>query len=273
MRKSLTKKTRFEVFKRDKFTCQYCGKKAPDIVLQVDHIEPVSKGGTNEILNLITSCADCNSGKSNRKLSDNSVFEKQRQQLEDLQEREEQIKMLFEWKKSLMGLEDQIGQQLNDVWLSVVPGYSLTHECINELCQLTRRFSVNQVVDAIHIAARQYLEYGEFSLEPTPESVKNAWSKIGGICVNREIDTSNPDLKRLRYIRGILRNRLKYIDEDETLKLLEQAYGLGAVVDRLEKQALAVGSYSNWRDEVQEFVWCESKKPVVLKDAPPSGEI
>ena len=40
-RKSLSKKIRFEVFKRDKFTCQYCGKTAPNVVLEVDHIEPV----------------------------------------------------------------------------------------------------------------------------------------------------------------------------------------------------------------------------------------
>ena len=48
-RKSLSNKIRFEVFKRDNFTCQYCGRKAPEIVLNVDHIEPVSKGGTNDI--------------------------------------------------------------------------------------------------------------------------------------------------------------------------------------------------------------------------------
>ena len=40
-RKGISKKTRFDVFKRDSFTCQYCGKSAPDVVLQVDHINPV----------------------------------------------------------------------------------------------------------------------------------------------------------------------------------------------------------------------------------------
>ncbi len=66
-RKSLSKKTRFEVFKRDSFTCQYCGKKAPDLVLQVDHIKPVASGGSDDLMNLITSCQPCNAGKSNRK--------------------------------------------------------------------------------------------------------------------------------------------------------------------------------------------------------------
>ncbi len=56
--------TRFEVFKRDKFTCQYCGKKPPDVTLEVDHIIATSKGGKTTLGNLKTSCFDCNRGKS-----------------------------------------------------------------------------------------------------------------------------------------------------------------------------------------------------------------
>lgn len=59
MKKSL----RFEVFARDGFICQYCGSRPPDVVLEVDHIHPVSRGGTDDIINLTTSCYDCNRGK------------------------------------------------------------------------------------------------------------------------------------------------------------------------------------------------------------------
>jgi len=38
---------------------------APDVELQVDHIYPVSKGGTNSLDNLVAACVECNSGKSN----------------------------------------------------------------------------------------------------------------------------------------------------------------------------------------------------------------
>lgn len=57
-RKSISKKIRFEIFKRDKFTCQFCGNSAPNSILEIDHLNPVSKGGNNSILNLITSCYD-----------------------------------------------------------------------------------------------------------------------------------------------------------------------------------------------------------------------
>src|SRR5689334_395541 len=111
-RTGLSKRIRFEVFKRDKFTCQYCGRKAPDIVLQVDHIDPVARGGGNEILNLITSCFDCNSGKRDRLLDDDSVVEKQRRQLELLQERREQIELMLEWKKSLATFDTDVLEML-----------------------------------------------------------------------------------------------------------------------------------------------------------------
>lgn len=39
-RKGLSPKVRFEVFKRDSFKCQYCGRSAPDVMLRADHIEP-----------------------------------------------------------------------------------------------------------------------------------------------------------------------------------------------------------------------------------------
>lgn len=61
-------KTRFEVFKIDGFTCQYCGRKSPEVILEADHIVPASKGGKEELGNLITSCRDCNRGKSNIRL-------------------------------------------------------------------------------------------------------------------------------------------------------------------------------------------------------------
>lgn len=67
-RKPLSKRTRFEVFKRDGFRCCYCGASAKTSQLEVDHIIPVSLGGSNDMDNLITSCRNCNGGKSNIEL-------------------------------------------------------------------------------------------------------------------------------------------------------------------------------------------------------------
>ncbi|WP_391540633.1 HNH endonuclease [Lonepinella koalarum] len=95
-------------FKRDGFKCQYCGKSAPDVVLHVDHINPVSKGGSDDLMNLITSCSDCNLGKKDILLTDNSVIEKQRKQLQELNEKREQLEMMLQWRESLANLDQDL---------------------------------------------------------------------------------------------------------------------------------------------------------------------
>lgn len=57
---------RFKVLNRDGFACQYCGRKSPEVKLEIDHIKPVSKGGDNSMENLVTSCFDCNRGKTDK---------------------------------------------------------------------------------------------------------------------------------------------------------------------------------------------------------------
>lgn len=56
-------RTRFQVLRRDEFTCQYCGRGSRDVVLHVDHVKPRAAGGSNDPKNLITACSDCNLGK------------------------------------------------------------------------------------------------------------------------------------------------------------------------------------------------------------------
>lgn len=68
-RKPISKRVRFEVFKRDLFACQYCGAHPPGVLLHVDHIDPVANGGENDFDNLITACEPCNLGKGARLLS------------------------------------------------------------------------------------------------------------------------------------------------------------------------------------------------------------
>jgi 5-methylcytosine-specific restriction endonuclease McrA len=65
---AITPSVRFEVFRRDSFTCQYCGRRAPNVILHVDHIIPVVAGGTNDLANLRTACSVCNQGKGARRL-------------------------------------------------------------------------------------------------------------------------------------------------------------------------------------------------------------
>jgi len=66
-RATISKVLRFEIYQRDNFTCQYCGLTAKEgAKLELDHKTPYSAGGKDTFENLITSCKDCNLGKSNK---------------------------------------------------------------------------------------------------------------------------------------------------------------------------------------------------------------
>lgn len=107
MRKAISKKLRFEIFKRDKFKCKYCGEDpSRGIILNIDHIIPVAKGGTNDELNLITACFDCNAGKSDRELSSVSNL-KINIDKNALKEYKEQIKVYFDYLNEKTAIVDQ----------------------------------------------------------------------------------------------------------------------------------------------------------------------
>lgn len=57
---------RWQVFQKYNYTCQYCGKKPPEVQLEVDHVIPVSQGGSDDINNLTVACFDCNRSKGGK---------------------------------------------------------------------------------------------------------------------------------------------------------------------------------------------------------------
>lgn len=88
-------KIRFEVFKRDDFTCQYCGRKTPEVILELDHIVPKSKGGRDDLQNYITSCFECNRGKSNTPLNITKTRSDLKKQMYELAEKELQLQEYY----------------------------------------------------------------------------------------------------------------------------------------------------------------------------------
>lgn len=177
-RQAISKSVRFEVFKRDKFTCQYCGASAPEVLLEVDHIKPVSKGGTNDVMNLVTACRDCNRGKTNKVLDDDSSVKVQKQRLDDLQDRREQLKMMLEWREELMTQEETEIDAIESVFYHGT-GRSLNDLGRNNIRKHIKRFGFNSVYEAMQIAVDQYYN-------GTGASCEKLLQKVGGICYNRK---------------------------------------------------------------------------------------
>jgi hypothetical protein len=110
-RKSLSRAARFKVFNRDGFTCQYCGQQPPRVVLEVDHIVPVSGGGSNHVENLTTACFDCNRGKAARGLEAPAPMAAE-EKLEMIRERELQIKEL---KRVMNKVQTRVSSEIKSI--------------------------------------------------------------------------------------------------------------------------------------------------------------
>lgn len=210
-RKSLSKKLRFEVFKRDSFTCQYCGSKAPDSVLEIDHINPVAKGGKNELLNLVTSCFNCNRGKSDRKLSDKSVVEKQRIQIEELNLRRQQLEMILEWKTGLNDIKSEEVEKVMDYMKNLCDHkFTLSDFGMKKMKTHLKKFGLQSILEAIDIAFDKYYD-------DTMEGHAKVINKVPAIAY---MNTQPQHLKDIAYIKGVLRNRIYCNDKVATKSLL-----------------------------------------------------
>ena len=61
---AISGKLRYEILRRDRYTCRFCGASAPDVPIVIDHVIPRSQGGPDVAENLQALCEECNLGKS-----------------------------------------------------------------------------------------------------------------------------------------------------------------------------------------------------------------
>lgn len=175
-RKSISKRVRFSVFSRDGFTCKYCGRQSDEVKLVIDHIDPVSNGGTNEETNLITSCEPCNQGKAAKKLPNQVEIESHRLSLaQEFQEQNDIHKKAVEAAKKNLELR----QEICNFYCELFGVKTMLKTTINHYVSICNKFGPDALFGWMQIAN----------------------SKLSG---RHEVDV-------LRYIHGIKR---KYIEEE-----------------------------------------------------------
>jgi hypothetical protein len=198
-RKSLSDKTRFEIFKRDSFTCQYCGKMAPTVVLECDHIDPVANGGSDEMMNLVTSCETCNSGKRARLLSDNAVLTKQQAELCRLAERRKQLLFLKQWRDELQKTDNEAFQFVkNEIESEMAVNFNLVPKHIKPLLKLE---NIKYVLIAIPIVARRFngiLIEGD---------VRQFSQTVSRYAMYKREEEEQPEYRHIGYIIAALKKR------------------------------------------------------------------
>lgn len=175
-RKTLSKKIRFDIFKRDTFTCQYCGNKPPSVVLEVDHIKPVASGGCNDIDNLITACFDCNRGKR----ADSLEFTPETLEIK-MRVQKEKADQLKAYEKILSTKKGVITRKINklDSLFNELTGSTWTESFKVSLKTFIEKLPVTDIEEAIEIACSRLND---------PDK---ATKYFCGICWNKIKDTEN----------------------------------------------------------------------------------
>tara|TARA_R110000787_G_scaffold216199_1_gene325361 strand:+ start:80 stop:616 length:537 start_codon:yes stop_codon:yes gene_type:complete len=173
-RKALSKKVRFEVFKRDVFTCQYCGATPPKVILEVDHIIPVASGGENDENNLVTSCFDCNRGKGARslELSPKTLAKK-------IEIQNEARDQLASFEKSVKAKKSKVTRKINKLnkIFEEETNHTFTYSFKQSIKQFFELLPEHEVTDAMEIALAKF--NGEPSLV-TKYFCGICWNKIKG---------------------------------------------------------------------------------------------
>jgi len=181
-RKALSKKTRFDVFKRDGFACQYCGKSPPVVCLEIDHIIPVASGGGNEETNLLTSCEDCNSGKSDRPLT--TIPKALDESLASQVERREQLEAYNAFLMKARKRDKEMVEQLGVYWCdhgrpeSEHGKWIPSNERLQSLRTFLKRLPACEIYDAMDIAHARVRSYGSSDTKVWKYFCGVCWSKI-----------------------------------------------------------------------------------------------
>jgi hypothetical protein len=237
-RKAISKTTRFEVLKRDRFTCRYCGAQAPAVVLVMEHVVPVAEGGTNDIMNLVAACEPCNQGKGARLLDDRSRTQAERTEMDRAAAEREQLRQLAEWRN-----------ELRDSRMDTLSEYFRTNtgQVFTDSGRAAfRRFLASglrpaptdaEVLDAIDTVAAKH---------PFPTDVVAFMAVI--IRTERKY-LVRPELRAFHYIRGILRKRVR-VDERFVMGMLDDAFQRGMGIEEIKRHAIDCRSWTDFRHRV-----------------------
>lgn len=181
-RQPISKKLRFEIFKRDSFKCCYCGKDNKfNIKLEIDHVKPVTDGGGNSIDNLVTSCFDCNRGKSANPLNVNDKILKRKMVFNFLQEEEKIISILLESRDKIIENTDIKKYRSEDFFIFI---QNIFIDYFGEIIQWEKRhdflikkyikkYDVYNIVEAVYISIKKHFIPNIYNREYIMDDILN----------------------------------------------------------------------------------------------------
>jgi len=187
---AVSTRTRFEVFKRDLFTCQYCGRTPPTVILHVDHVVAIANGGPDDPLNLLTSCADCNLGKAAVPLD--QVHRPLAEQIAEAEERKAQVEAFNAFLMEAREDEARRIDELGRYWYNKFAKTPEERDCwyfaparVRSVRTFVRRLPMAEIFDAMDIAEERI-----FAIDSDEDNKRFRY--FCGVCWHMIRDHENP---------------------------------------------------------------------------------
>lgn len=225
---SISKSTRFEIFKRDNFTCQYCGRQTPLVILEVDHIIPKAGGGTDDPNNLVTACRDCNRGKGAIPLSVQRIQDTRKEEIAREREKQEQIEAYEDFLLLQHQKESQTIEELVDYWASLCDHrYRLNTDQQSSLGNFLKKLTPLDIREAMSIASQRVRQ----------DPGEGRFRYFCGICHNKISEKTGDSGRRifgevLRYYRSQRRGSGYY--KEHILKQLCSRYAKDVLIEAID---------------------------------------
>jgi len=238
---ALTKKTRFTVFERDGFTCQYCGRKPPEIILNADHIVSRKDGGDDDIDNLITSCRDCNIGKFSKSLPKKPNQYKKK--IADLKEKTSQLEGYYEYLKNKNAEDLKKLNIFNKAWQDSFPDEHLTDKGLRAINKLLHTYTADQIFEAIKITG----EAGK--------DAEAAFPYMHGVLKNLKLKQDNPEAYEEKREIYKIRMKLMYKYPYYNDRLFWKWVNDGALAREININMEEAESWSNLKYLMEELLY------------------
>lgn len=167
---AVSKRTRFEVLRRDNYTCRYC--RSTESELTIDHVTPLALGGTDDPANLVACCKDCNSGKTSTSPDEGTVA----QVADDAMRWAAAMAKAAEIDEAKAAVTASIIEWFEDVWATFTPSWA----------DLPADFDVSILqFRAIGLPATAVEEAVRITGSKRDVSQRQMWRYFCGICWNK----------------------------------------------------------------------------------------
>jgi hypothetical protein len=159
------------------------------------------------------------------------VIDKQRSQIEELEERRQQIEMMLQWRDELANVQQPVYDTIVERYRTLT-GFVPNELGMIEVRKWVKKFSLDIILESIDDTISKYGIWKDGKI--TVESWSQAFNWVAKFSASKVKYGSGPDLDRLLYIQGIIRNRVNnrwFKAIDDLKALADLGYSLQQIED------------------------------------------